>query len=203
MSRVSDQTNVNSETSDQEANTAVERQPIFTAEEPVYVRRPVEAEEVVVVEREISTLSELLKFGVLAVILLGTPLVIALLIPLIFGQIVPAILGSDLPGNTQTVPGDQVIQPPTAETPEVTLPTDPQTGIGGDPEPTPTPFIPTETPTPEAATHIVQTGDTLSSIARQYGLTANEIAQANNINNPNQIFLGQELIIPVANNPYP
>lgn len=44
--------------------------------------------------------------------------------------------------------------------------------------------------------HIVQTGETLSVIARQYGVTITDIVQANNLANPNQLSVGQELIIP-------
>lgn len=213
MSSDSDQTRVNS---DQEARTQVEhqpveyqpverqpvqRQPILTAPEPVNVRRspePVEETAEEPAEKKSRNLSEFVKFGILAVILLGTPVVIFLLIPLIFGQIVPAVLGSDLPGNNQTLPGDQVIQPPTAETPNVLLPTDPQTGIGG--EATPTPVL-LETATTEPSFHVVRSGETLFSIAGRYGLTADELAAANNILDPNQIFSGQVLILPPPSNP--
>ncbi|MCA9957651.1 MAG: LysM peptidoglycan-binding domain-containing protein, partial [Anaerolineales bacterium] len=46
------------------------------------------------------------------------------------------------------------------------------------------------------ATYVVQQGDTLSSIARQYGTTVQAIVQANNIENANFITVGQVLIIP-------
>ncbi|MBN1890678.1 MAG: LysM peptidoglycan-binding domain-containing protein [Thermoflexales bacterium] len=45
------------------------------------------------------------------------------------------------------------------------------------------------------ATHVVQRGDTLSSLARRYNTTAWSIAIANNILNPNLIFPGQVLCI--------
>ena len=44
--------------------------------------------------------------------------------------------------------------------------------------------------------YVVQRGDTLSAIARRYGITVQEIATANNIVNPDLIFAGQTLIIP-------
>jgi LysM repeat protein len=44
--------------------------------------------------------------------------------------------------------------------------------------------------------YFVQPGDTLSAIARRYDTTVTAIAQANNILNPNLIFVGQRLIIP-------
>lgn len=45
-------------------------------------------------------------------------------------------------------------------------------------------------------TYTVRAGDTLSSIAHQYGVTVDAICQANEIVNPNLISLGQTLIIP-------
>lgn len=44
--------------------------------------------------------------------------------------------------------------------------------------------------------HVVQSGDTLLSIAQQYNVSAEEIATANNITDPNALRVGQELIIP-------
>ncbi len=44
--------------------------------------------------------------------------------------------------------------------------------------------------------YIVQRGDTISSIARKYGLTIKDLIEANDIVNPNLIFPGQKLIIP-------
>ena len=44
-------------------------------------------------------------------------------------------------------------------------------------------------------TYTVQRGDTLSEIARMFGTTVQEIAQINNIANPNLIFPGQVLKI--------
>ena len=45
------------------------------------------------------------------------------------------------------------------------------------------------------ATYTVQKGDTLSAIAKKYGTTYQEIAQANGIANPNKIYTGQVLTI--------
>lgn len=54
-----------------------------------------------------------------------------------------------------------------------------------------------------SATHTVQPGETLYSIARQYGVTAQAIAFANGITNPNLIFPGQVLTIPGVAAPTP
>jgi len=45
-------------------------------------------------------------------------------------------------------------------------------------------------------THVVQAGETLSSIAAKYGVTTQAIMNANNISNPNLIYPGQRLQIP-------
>jgi murein DD-endopeptidase MepM/ murein hydrolase activator NlpD len=44
--------------------------------------------------------------------------------------------------------------------------------------------------------YVVQPGDTLFSIALRFGLTASDITAANNLSNPNLIFVGQRLVIP-------
>lgn len=46
--------------------------------------------------------------------------------------------------------------------------------------------------------YVVQVGDTLSLIAQKFGTTVAAIVQANNLTNPNLIFVGQVLVIPGA-----
>lgn len=46
--------------------------------------------------------------------------------------------------------------------------------------------------------YVVQPGDTLQNIAARYGTTWQAIAQLNNIPNPNLIYVGQVLLIPVG-----
>ena len=50
-------------------------------------------------------------------------------------------------------------------------------------------------------THIVQPGQTLFSIARWYGVDVWVLARANNIVNPNRIYVGQRLVIPKSTVP--
>ncbi len=52
--------------------------------------------------------------------------------------------------------------------------------------------LPVEKP---VATHVVKKGDTLVSIALQYGLDYRELAAWNNIANPNRIEIGQVLVL--------
>jgi LysM repeat protein len=47
-----------------------------------------------------------------------------------------------------------------------------------------------------AQTYTVKSGDTLSKIAKQFGVTVDALVKANNIANPNLIKLGQVLKIP-------
>jgi LysM repeat protein len=47
-----------------------------------------------------------------------------------------------------------------------------------------------------AGTHTVAAGETLYSIARRYGVSAEAIAAANGLANPNQLFVGQVIYLP-------
>ncbi|OQY29584.1 MAG: hypothetical protein B6243_11135 [Anaerolineaceae bacterium 4572_5.2] len=42
----------------------------------------------------------------------------------------------------------------------------------------------------------MQSGDTLASIARRFGATTNALMSANNLANPNLIYVGQRLNVP-------
>lgn len=64
---------------------------------------------------------------------------------------------------------------------------------------TPTPGTPVpRTPTPPVARehYVVQEGDTLSSIAQKFGVSQDLLQRANNISDPNSIYVGQTLNIP-------
>ncbi len=54
-------------------------------------------------------------------------------------------------------------------------------------------------PSPQSNEYTVQSGDTLSEIAAQFGVTVDEIVQLNNLSDPNQIAVGQTILIPVPN----
>lgn len=66
--------------------------------------------------------------------------------------------------------------------------------------PTPAPYTPEPTPTatvtPTPIVHTVSAGESLLSIATQYGLTGNELQEANGILDPRTLQIGQQLIIP-------
>jgi LysM repeat protein len=53
-------------------------------------------------------------------------------------------------------------------------------------------------PTKEQRKHVVQAGEGLSMIAAKYGVSWQAIAAANNLSNPNLIYVGMVLVIPEA-----
>lgn len=62
----------------------------------------------------------------------------------------------------------------------------------------------TKTPVSESAgpeTHIVAAGETLGQISGRYDISVDEIMAANGMSNPNFLFIGQELIIPLEGAP--
>ena len=92
-----------------------------------------------------------------------------------------------LPQNPPTNP--QATLPPTGVPP--TLP--PPTSV----PPTAVPVAPTAAPTAAPVqTYVVRPGDTLFGIALRFNTTVAALQRANNISNPNLIYVGQRLIIP-------
>ena len=94
-----------------------------------------------------------------------------------FGVSVQSIVSANNINNPDLIYADQILEIPDGST-----------------APTPAPQPPPQsTPPPTSGTYTVQTGDTLSSIARRFGTTVAAIAQANNIVNVNYIYVGQVL----------
>jgi len=65
-----------------------------------------------------------------------------------------------------------------------------------DTEPRAAAAVPADKPAGETLRHVVRPGETLGAIARQYGVKAGDVAEANNITDPRKIHPGQELVIP-------
>lgn len=65
----------------------------------------------------------------------------------------------------------------------------------------PAPIIVSGTPRPSSGSgrYVVKTGDTLSSIAAEYGVSLDDLISVNNITDPVGLHAGDELIIPGAN----
>ncbi len=48
--------------------------------------------------------------------------------------------------------------------------------------------------------YVIEAGDSLSSVASRFGTTLDEIVEANSLTDPNVVYIGQRLIIPVRGN---
>ncbi len=133
---------------------------------------------------------EYIKFGFLAGILLIIVFGMALAQPLIFDRIVPAVMEGD--GSTAvTGDGQDTTTTPVDNTqnlPIISVPGSDDAGTGGAGE--------EEATAVPAQIYVVQLGDTLNSIARQFNTTVEAIAAANNIQNPDALLVGTTLTIP-------
>ena len=84
-----------------------------------------------------------------------------------------------------------------APTPTQAAPTPTQAAPAEDEKPVVTPTKPASKPIEVTGEeYTIQKGDTLGKIAKACGLTVKELAEANNIENPNRIRAGKVLIIP-------
>jgi len=90
-------------------------------------------------------------------------------------------LPTSLPPETAVALATADAATPLAAAPTLTLPPAGETAAAG-----PTPTI-----------YTVRAGDTMGSIATQYGVTVDDILAANNLTDPNFLTVGQNLIIPV------
>jgi LysM repeat protein len=100
--------------------------------------------------------------------------------------------------DTTEIPAEAAIAPPTQEPlPDFGLESTPAVAIQTDAGPA------ESTEAELLFRYEVQRGDTLSSIARRYGLTLKELVEANDITDPSRIFPGQKLVIPGYMSPKP
>jgi len=126
------------------------------------------------------------------------------------------------PGTSDEESGAQAGQPSATRTPtalatsarpSVTPTGTPRGTTTGTPGVSPTPggtpgatSTPTPSPTPEPSPfeeYTVKQGDSLSSIAQQFGTTADELARINSITDPNTLDVGQKLQVPRPTIPSP
>ncbi len=91
---------------------------------------------------------------------------------------------------TATVSIPTILPTPTRPTATPTS-TPTATPVPATPEPTATP-----TPEPTPIIHILQAGDTLIGLAREYGVTVQAIQEVNGITDPRGLLAGQMIIIP-------
>ena len=85
--------------------------------------------------------------------------------------------------------GEEPPPPPTA------IPTVTRAVLVPSPSPSPSPS-PTAPGVTDQQTYTVQPGDTMFSLALRFGVTVQALAEANNIDDPDLISVGQVLIIP-------
>ena len=152
--------------------------------------------------------NDLVKFGVLLLIMAGVILVVSLTRPLIFGRIVPAVLGGEqmtapLPeageGDALTVPPAEGMDYPAPDSANVPATSCCDAAAYPAPDGSAT-TTNTVTPSVEAThfiTHTLQPGENLTKLAQLYGVTVDEIIQANNLQNPDAVQAGTVLHIPV------
>jgi len=99
--------------------------------------------------------------------------------------------------STVVYPGQRLIIPGVAGSPEVAPPPEATSPPPAEATPAPTPA-----PSGEAVVHIVQAGETLHKIGLKYGVTWPEIQTANQLASE-KIYVGQRLIIPVPGSAVP
>jgi|Deesub1362B_J571_1020462.scaffolds.fasta_scaffold01948_7 LysM repeat protein len=108
-----------------------------------------------------------------------------------------AVIPPEVEAILQATPVIEATPTPKEEMPTITPTPAPKTPIPTPiPTPSPTP-PPVETPTGPII-HIVQPGENLFRIALKYNMSVNAIAAANDIADPNSIYVGQRLIIPIG-----
>ncbi len=124
-------------------------------------------------------------------------LIISLLVVIIAGRSVPAGPAAMAPATVPPVVAGSTLpaQPSLSNAPT------PLPGAAATPA-APAASQPTSAPTPaEPTVYIVQPGDTLSSIARKYDISMEDLMRANDIANADYVQLGQELKIPIGGLP--
>lgn len=132
-----------------------------------------------------------------------------------YGVDMQAILkANNLPNANALRVGQELIIPMTTPTPAPstatptpeTAPATPAAGAAPVPSPTPKVVSPTPPSAPpgggeNAGAHIVQPGDTLVGIAKQYGVSVDALKAANPDVDPRALRVGQRLVIPAGGTP--
>ncbi|MAT97671.1 MAG: hypothetical protein CL608_11050 [Anaerolineaceae bacterium] len=167
--------------------------------------------DVILVERDEATRGEIVKFGILAIVLIFTVLIIALLRPYIFNTVIPAVLGEGQPtAPIMDETDSEAIKPDVEEAEESEAVEDSESDAANTEEESGAaesatdsseeanePENPEDFPTAvPSQTHTVQVGETLTAIAQRYDVTIEALVSANNITNPDRVTVGTVLVIP-------
>ncbi len=110
-------------------------------------------------------------------------------------EVKPAASDMPLVNNTPAAEPDKGAETTGSDVTDVPDATD-VPDVTGVPDVTDAADEPQDVTVPEEIVYTVQKGDTLSEIAHKYGLRTNELAEYNNIENPNIILAGQKIKIP-------
>lgn len=129
-------------------------------------------------------------------IVLGAVLIIGV-IALFY--LITYILGS--PGSSSSPPASP--QPSPSPLPGPAAISSPPPVLSPSPSPSPAP-VASPAPPPAQRFHVVEGGDTLNRIAQRYGVTVEQIMQANGFTDRNRILrIGERLVIPDPNSTGP
>lgn len=120
-------------------------------------------------------------------------LIVGLLI-LAYSRLAPGLGTSHASGPAGWVPAPAIASPVSAPTGG--------TGQGTTGQPVRTPTAAPTAPT-QPVRHNVQPGETLSQIANQYGVSVDAIVAANRLQDPDNLKVGQEIVIPSPGAPTP
>jgi LysM repeat protein len=108
------------------------------------------------------------------------------------------------PGSRSAATLTPTASPSPSPTPRATPTASPTASPSPTPTPAPTPVpatpaptpVPTPVLTPPPQTYTVAEGDTLAAIAQQFGTSVEALQEANGIEDPDEIVVGQVLVIP-------
>lgn len=104
-----------------------------------------------------------------------------------------------LVATLRAAPPPQSVAPTPSATPRATPTAEPSPSpeLSPSPEPTASPTLePSPSPELTPLVHVVARGESLSLIAANYGVTVDAIIELNQLQNPNLIVPGQQLLIP-------
>tara|TARA_Y100000590_G_scaffold28412_2_gene31858 strand:- start:1401 stop:2030 length:630 start_codon:yes stop_codon:yes gene_type:complete len=142
--------------------------------------RPVSSGEEALLKKQMSSTTREAIFGLLGIVIFG------IVLWLVFDQ---ARVSDETSSGQQ-----QSVGKPMAG---AALPIPTRGIIAGPPSKSSDEPPPTVTPTPQPTSHTVREGATLNQIAALYGVSTESLAIKNNLSDPNQIFAGQRLEIPL------
>ena len=125
------------------------------------------------------------------------------------GTTVEAILAANGISNPNRIYSGQTLVIPTTDSPVADTSTNdnaqdstvaevPATDPSANAQDTAVAEVPATDPSADAQTYTVQRGDAAIKVARRFGISTDELLSANDISDPNRVYVGQVLTIPAA-----